>query len=92
MGTPLLALRAQREANMADKLDPDKIDDAVLALLLLGATGNRAWKGLDVDALSRLHEKGFISDPMTRSQTIELSPTGLDHARKLQAELFAREA
>lgn len=72
--------------------DADKIDDAVLALLLLGATGNRAWKGLDVDALSRLHAKGFISDPMTRSQTIEFSPEGLERARRLQVELFARDA
>ena len=72
--------------------DPDKIDDAVLALLLLGATGNRAWKGLDVDALSRLHDKGFISDPMTRSQTIEFSKEGLERARRLQAELFDRDA
>jgi hypothetical protein len=71
-------------------LDPDKIDDAVLALLLLGATGNRAWKGLDVDALTRLHDKGFISDPMTRSQTIEFSQEGLERAQRLQSELFDR--
>lgn len=77
---------------MADKLDLDKIDDAVLALLLLGATDHRAWKGLDVDALSRLHAKGMISDPMTRSQTIEFSQEGLQRARSLQAELFGCDA
>ena len=45
-------------------LDDEKIDEAVLALLLLGKhDGARAWKGFDWDALNRLHEKGFISDP-----------------------------
>jgi hypothetical protein len=44
--------------------DADKIDDAVLALLLLGLhEENRAWKGFDWDALNRLHEQGYISDP-----------------------------
>ena len=46
------------------KLDDDKIDDAVLALLYLGLHDNvRAWKGFDWDAMDRLHEKGMISDP-----------------------------
>ena len=45
-------------------LDNEKIDEAVLALLLLGMhNGARAWKGFDWDAMNRLHEKGFISDP-----------------------------
>jgi hypothetical protein len=39
----------------------------VLALLTLGLHDHgRAWKGFDWDALSRLHEKGFISS-RTRS-------------------------
>jgi hypothetical protein len=42
--------------------DPDKIDDAVLALLLLGRHDEvRAWKTFDWDAMERLHEKGFIA-------------------------------
>ena len=48
-------------------LDTDKIDDAVLALLVLGLHGEgRAWKGFDWDALDRLHSKGYISDPKAR--------------------------
>jgi hypothetical protein len=39
------------------ELDTDKIDDAVLALLLLGESGGRAWKGFDWEAMNRLHEK-----------------------------------
>jgi hypothetical protein len=46
------------------ELDTSKIDDAVLALLYLGLhDGARAWKGFDWDAMNRLHEKGYITDP-----------------------------
>ena len=44
------------------KLDEDRIDDAVLALLYLGLhLEYRAWRGFDWDAMDRLHEKGLIS-------------------------------
>jgi hypothetical protein len=49
-------------------LDTDKIDRAVLALLYLGLHDvDRGWKGFDWEAMSRLHEKGFISDPRGES-------------------------
>jgi Domain of unknown function (DUF6429) len=52
--------------------DKDKVDDMVLALLWLttfeekpfGEKVRRAWKGHDWEALNRLHEKGFIGDPV----------------------------
>jgi hypothetical protein len=72
------------------ELDTDKIDDAVLALLMLGASGHRAWKGFDWEALNRLHQRGFISDPRTRSQSLEFSDEGLARARRLLAELFGK--
>jgi hypothetical protein len=41
---------------MDDEIDTDRIDDTVLALLLLGLhDGMRAWKGLDWDTMDRLH-------------------------------------
>jgi len=50
-------------------LDADKIDEAVLALLLLGRhDGDRAWKGFDWDAMNRLHEKGYITDPRGKAK------------------------
>jgi hypothetical protein len=46
------------------ELDNDKVDEAVLALLLLGIhDGGRAWKGFDWESMNRLHAKGFISEP-----------------------------
>jgi len=43
------------------KLDDEKIDEAVLGLLLLGRhDGDRDWKGFDWEAMNRLYEKGFF--------------------------------
>jgi hypothetical protein len=69
----------------------DKVDDMVLALLHLTSSRDnhgvvRAWKGHDWDAMDRLHEKGFISDPKSKSKSVVLSDDG---ARKAQ-ELFQR--
>lgn len=72
-------------------LDTDKIDDAVLALLLLGETGGRAWKGFDWAAMDRLHEKGFISNPKTKALSIVMTDEGLARAKQLLDELFGRK-
>ena len=40
-------------------INTDRIDDCVLALLLLGRhDGQRVWKSFDSAAMERLHEKG----------------------------------
>jgi hypothetical protein len=72
-------------------LDPNKIDDAVLALLSLGLhDGDRAWKGIDWDALARLHEQGYISDPRGRAKSLVFTEAGLERAQRLAAELFGK--
>jgi hypothetical protein len=48
----------------------------------------RAWKGFDWDAMSRLHEKGFISDPVGKAKSIVFTETGRAEARRLLIELF----
>jgi hypothetical protein len=71
--------------------DPDKIDNAVLALLLLGLHENyRVWKGHDWDALERLHAKGYISDPATRAKSVVLTDEGMREAERLFKKLFAK--
>ncbi len=73
-------------------LDTDKIDRTVLALLSLGLHDiNRAWKGFDWDAMSRLHDKGFISDPRGKAKSVVFTEEGLAEARRLLEELFAVE-
>ena len=75
------------------QLDHDKIDDAVLALLYLGLHDNvRAWKGFDWDALDRLHQKGFISDPKSKAKSVMFTEEGLERSKHLLEELFGRGA
>jgi hypothetical protein len=58
-------------------IDTDRIDDAVLALLLLGLhDGRRAWKSLDWDALDRLHAKGLISHPVGKAKSVVFTDEG----------------
>jgi hypothetical protein len=52
------------------KADTEKIDRAVLALLYLGTHDEwRTWKSFDWDAMGRLHEKGYISDPVGKAKS-----------------------
>ena len=67
------------------------IDDAVLALLILGLhDGNRVWKSFDWDALRRLHERGLISDPVCKAKSVTLSDEGLQKVRELRNALFSK--
>jgi hypothetical protein len=71
-------------------VDSDKIDQAVLALLLLGLhDGDRAWKGFDWEAMSRLHDKGYISDPRGKAKSVVFTETGLREAQRLLHVLFS---
>ena len=72
-------------------LDNDRIDQAVLALLYLGRHSyGRAWKGFDWNAMSRLHEKGFISDPVGKVKSVVFTEEGEREAERLLYELFGK--
>jgi hypothetical protein len=72
--------------------DQDKVDEMVLALLWLTASrvggATRAWKGFDWDVLDRLHEKGFIGDPKSKSQSLVLTDTGAKRSEELFRQHF----
>ncbi len=77
---------------MATEIDNDKIDEAVLALLYLTLhDGSRAWKSFDWDAMKRLHEKGYIFNPVGKAKSVGLTGDGLREAERLFVKLFARE-
>jgi hypothetical protein len=72
-------------------IDTDKIDEAALALLYLTVhDGSRAWKGLDWDVMNRLHEKGFISNPVGKAKSVLLTEKGLQESERLFRKLFAK--
>ena len=53
------------------EIDKEKIDDAILALLFLSLDRDgRSWKGFDWDAMNRLHEKGYISNPISKAKSV----------------------
>lgn len=76
------------------KLDEQKIDDAVLALLMLGLHGDRyvdrAWKSHDWNSLGRLHDAGYIYDPVGKSKSIVFTPEGLRRSEELLNKLFGQ--
>jgi hypothetical protein len=71
------------------KLDTDRIDQAVLALLSLGLhEGTRVWKSFDWDVMARLHEKGYISDPVGKAKSVAFTEHGLKESERLLSDLF----
>lgn len=74
------------------EIDKDKIDDAILALLYLTLDRDgRAWKGFDWSAMNRLHEKGFIGDPVNKAKSVWLTDEGIARSERLFREMFAIE-
>ena len=70
-------------------IDTGKIDETVLALLYLTLhDGNRAWKSYDWDAMNRLHEKGLISDPVSKAKSVALTENGLQESERLFEKFF----
>jgi uncharacterized protein DUF6429 len=73
------------------EVDDDKIDDAVLALLLLGLHAHaRVWKGHDWAVLDRLFRSGHITDPASKAKSVMLTELGLVEAPRLFKKLFSR--
>lgn len=74
------------------ELHTQRIDDAVLALLLLGLhEGDRVWKSFDWDALDRLHEQGHISNPVGRAKSVVLTEQGKARAQELLQAMFGKQ-
>ncbi|MBV8829979.1 MAG: hypothetical protein JO217_00985 [Acidobacteriaceae bacterium] len=72
--------------------DKDKVDDLVLALMYLGMFSERsvrrAWKSFDWDALDRLHEKGYISNPKSTAKSVVMSDSGAELGESLFKKHF----
>ena len=72
-----------------------RIDDAVLALLYLGrhkvsrmTNEIRTWKTFDWDAMTRLYEKGLITDPVNKNKAVTFTDEGLKQSEQLFQLLF----
>lgn len=71
---------------MKPQINTDRIDDAVLALLYLSwrNTGN-VWKGFHWDAMNRLYEKGFISDPAGKAKSAGFSTGSINERNRCRS-------
>ncbi|WP_238704599.1 DUF6429 family protein [Pseudomonas nabeulensis] len=73
--------------------DEKLIEDAVLALLAaFSSKDGNAWKGFDFEIMNRLHEHGFISNPVNRNKSIWLTEEGLERGTQLAEQLFGVRA
>ena len=76
------------------EIDTDKIDDAVLALLYLTRCDDKfraaSWKGHDWDALNRLHEKGYLGNPVSKNKSVAFTEEGMAKAEELFWKLFGK--
>ena len=76
------------------KYDQDKVDEMTLALLYLvssklpGGPGARAWKGFDGATIDRLHKKGWIEEPKTKSMSLLVTDEGYRKSEQLFMEHF----
>jgi hypothetical protein len=72
-------------------IDEEKIDQAILALLYLTLSKDGwAWKGFDFRAMNRLHEKGFITDPVNKNKSVLLTDKGIAESQRLFELLFTK--
>lgn len=70
--------------------NPQKIEDAVLALLgVFEFDHGRVWKRLEFSVMESLAEQGWISDPRGRAESVHLTPEGLAKAKALAQQLFS---
>lgn len=70
--------------------DIDKIDQAALALLLIGRHEHyRTWKGIDWSVMGRLHQRGLISNPVGTAKSVGFTAAGMHEAERLFRTLFA---
>jgi len=83
------SLIGQGSERVATEIDPDLVDDAVLALLRLGLHDRRrVWKTFDWEAMNRLHKKGLISNPVGKAKSVELTDDGAERSARLLRDLF----
>ncbi len=72
--------------------DDKLIEEAVLALLAaFSSSGGNAWKGFDFTVMNRLHEQGFIQNPVNKNKSVWLTDEGLQHGRQIADRLFGKK-
>lgn len=76
-------------------INSDKVDEMTLALMYLTTfkdrNGLRTWKSHDWDVLNRLHERGYIDDPVSKAKSVMLTEEGAERSKRLFEKHFMTE-
>lgn len=76
------------------EIDWDKVDEITLALLYLTTFEEhgfaRAWKSHDWEVTNRLHERGWIHDPVGKAKSVVFTDAGRQRSRELFERHFGR--
>ena len=77
------------------KINNEKVDEFTLALMYLTTfkdrSGLRTWKGHDWEVLNRLHESGYIDDPVSKAKSVILTDEGAERSKRLFEKHFMKE-
>ena len=74
------------------KYDDQKISEVVLALLgVFEFENGRAWKRIEFSVMDELFEKGYISDPKGKSESVYLTEDALHLAKELAKKPFSAQ-
>jgi Mn-dependent DtxR family transcriptional regulator len=72
--------------------DWNKVDEVTMALLRLTSFSERgytaSWKTHSWDVMNRLHEKGWIQNPIGKAKSVVLTEEGARQAAALFAKHF----
>jgi hypothetical protein len=84
----------QQVGQRESKIDWEKVDEVTLALMQLTTFEDhgviRSWTGYDWDVLNRLHDRGWISDPVSKAKSVVLSEDARRHSEQLFLKHFGR--
>ena len=76
--------------------DLTKLEQLTLVLLRETAfqegSDLRCWKGYDWELMNRLHERGFITDPVRKAKSVYLTDAGREQAEALAPQILGAEA
>lgn len=74
--------------------DKDKVDEMTMALLFLVMSKvqgmGRASKTYDLETMSRLYQKGWITEPKIKDLSVGVTPEGMKKAEEFFRKYFER--
>ncbi|SIQ33338.1 hypothetical protein SAMN05878276_4022 [Aquipseudomonas alcaligenes] len=74
------------------KYDDQKISEVVLALLgVFEFENGMVWKRIDFGVMNDLFDKGYITNPRSRSESVYLTDEGLQLAKELAKKHFSTQ-